>query len=88
MHYITKYLDAATSKGSLPNVCRNQYYGTGFGENKNSLYCEVHRQGDRRQGTNLSPPTKDQGKIYKEFQHRIFLDSGSFSFERVPVLGF
>lgn len=83
---ITKYLDAATSKGSLPNGCRNQYDGTSLGEN--SLYCEVHQQGDRRQGTNLSPSTKDQGKVYKGFQHQIFLDSGSFSFERVPVLGF
>lgn len=40
-----------------------------------SFYSRVDWQGDRRQGSNLSPQSRVQGR-FKGFQHQMFLDSG------------
>ena len=50
-------------KDLLSNLHTNQYYGNGFWEKK-KLCCQVEAQG-HRQGSNLSPQFRVQGKILK-----------------------
>ena len=47
--YILVYVP---SKGSLPNTHGSKYCGISFWE-KEELYCEVDRQGGRRQGSQI-----------------------------------
>ena len=59
-------LQVLLSKGSLTDMHRSQYHGTGFGEKK-ELYCKMDQQGDRRQGSNLSQ-SRIMTKKFGEFQ--------------------
>lgn len=56
-------------------------------EKRKSSHCEVNWQGDRWQGSTLSPRSRVQAR-FKGFQHRLFLGHRPFPSERIPVFRF
>lgn len=65
-----KLLFMLLSKGLLPVVDRSQYYGTRFWEGNESKASIVNNwQGDRSQGSNLSPQSRVRAR-FKKFQPR------------------
>lgn len=73
-----KWRGLLPSRGSLPNVHRRQYYGTGFWEKKRLLSLTPLA---RRQEARLKSCSSIQGLWwdFKGFQHQIFLDKGPFT---------
>lgn len=69
----------------LPNVHRSRYDGTGFWGGI-VFYCKSDWQGERTQGSHLSP--QGLGQVLKAFRHQAFLDNETFISERVLAFGF
>lgn len=73
-----------TSEGSLPDRHRVQHDGIGVGEKKAFIVRTTGKETEGRVQTCVPDPEFD----FKGFQHRVFLDSGPFTSERVPALRF